>query len=199
MKLLRRSALALMIGAGAVRAQPPPPEPAPAPAAPEPEALAITVKGRVIDAQGRPVAGAKGGIENTPERVKPDKDGRVTIHAPVGAALVIESPRFQLGLATVTGDKLDDVVLLTEGQLSETIEVSGEAPPAAPGAATIDRRELQRIPGTGGDLVKALTVMPGVVNLQIPLGYSGVVIRGSSPQDSKGFVDGFRIPRLFHT
>ena len=34
------------------------------------------------------------------------------------------------------------------------------------------------MPGTGGDVVRALTVMPGVVNLQVPLGYSGVVIRG---------------------
>src|SRR5262249_31934576 len=36
------------------------------------------------------------------------------------------------------------------------------------------------------------------VNLQIPLGYSGVVIRGSSPQDSKVLVDDFEIPVLFH-
>jgi hypothetical protein len=40
--------------------------------------------------------------------------------------------------------------------------------------------------------------MPGVVNVQIPLGYSGVVIRGASPQDSKVLVDGFEIPILFH-
>ena len=54
------------------------------------------------------------------------------------------------------------------------------------------------MPGTGGDIVRALTVMPGVVNLQIPLGYSGVVIRGCSPQDSKVLVDDFEIPVLFH-
>lgn len=200
MKLLRRSALALMLGAGAAAAQPPPPEPAPPPTPDQtaPAAPAIPVTGRVIDAQGKPIAGAKVGIEGTADRVLADKDGRFVISAPVGATLVVESPRFEVGLATVTGAKLDDVVLLTESQVSETIEVSGEAPPAAPGAAAIDRKELQRIPGTGGDLVKALTIMPGVVNLQIPLGYSGVVIRGSSPQDSKVFVDGFEIPVLFH-
>jgi len=38
---------------------------------------------------------------------------------------------------------------------------------------------IERVPGTGGDVVRTLTVMPGVVNLQLPLGYSGVVIRGS--------------------
>jgi hypothetical protein len=36
------------------------------------------------------------------------------------------------------------------------------------------------------------------VNVQIPLGYSGVVVRGAAPQDSKILVDGFEIPILFH-
>ena len=89
-------------------------------------------------------------------------------------------------------------MLLTTRRPRETIEVQGEAPLAAPGAAQLDRQELQRVPGTGGDIVRALTVMPGVVNMQMPLGYSGVVIRGSSPQDSKVLVDDFEIPVLFH-
>ena len=46
--------------------------------------------------------------------------------------------------------------------------------------------------------MRTLTAMPGVVNVQIPLGYSGVVIRGSSPQDSKVLIDDFEIPILFH-
>jgi hypothetical protein len=81
---------------------------------------------------------------------------------------------------------------------SETIEVHGHAPPTTQGAEKLDRNELQRIPGTGGDIVRALTAMPGVVNLQVPLGFTGVVIRGSSPQDSKVMIDGFEVPLLFH-
>jgi hypothetical protein len=91
----------------------------------------------------------------------------------------------------------DDDAILAESY-AETIEVEGEAPPASPGAAKLDRSELQRIPGAGGDVVRALTAMPGVVNLQVPLGYNGVVIRGSSPQDSKVLIDGFEVPVLFH-
>ena len=100
---------------------------------------------------------------------------------------------------------LDDAALLQLSEpppeppeASETIEVHGEAPAAAPGAAKLDRSELSRIPGTGGDFVRALTAMPGVVNLQVPLGYTGVVIRGASPQDSKVMIDGFEVPILFH-
>src|SRR5258705_6593610 len=192
MKLLRSALLALVVGTGAAVAQPP------EGGAPEPPAQTVTVSGRVIDSSGRPVRGAKVGIETTTERVVTDSEGRFTTKAPIGATLVVESKRFQVGIATVTGEPLDDIVLLTDAQSGETIEITGEAPAAAPGAASLDRGELQRVPGTGGDLVKALTVMPGGVNLQPPLGYNGVVIGGSSPQDSRVLVDDFEIPVLFH-
>ena len=168
------------------------------PEQPAPPDLAIKVRGRVINSLGRPVRGAKVSIEGEAQQVPTGADGWFTINAPIGATLVIEATNYEVGLATVSDAKLDDIVLLTTAQTSETIEVSGEAPPPSPGAAKLDRQELQRVPGTGGDVVRALTVMPGVVNLQIPLGYSGVVIRGSSPQDSKVLIDDFEIPVLFH-
>jgi hypothetical protein len=159
----------------------------------------IVVVGRVIDVLGKPVRGATITLEGQTEPAgKTDRKGMFTVKAPMNATLVIESKAFGVGIATVTGRALDDTVLLTEKQLGETIEVTGEGPPPVAGAAKLDREELQRVPGTGGDVVRALTVMPGVVNLQIPLGYSGVVIRGSSPQDSKILIDDFEVPVLFH-
>jgi hypothetical protein len=159
---------------------------------------AVTVRGKVINSLGRPIRGAKVSVEGQSDIVTTGKDGWFRISAPIGSTLVIEANNYEVGLATVDDATLDDIVLLTTAQTAETIEVTGEAPPAAPGAAKLDRQELQRVPGTGGDIVRALTVMPGVVNLQVPLGYSGVVIRGSSPQDSKVLVDDFEIPVLFH-
>ena len=200
MKLLHRTAVALaMLGAGSALAQPQPPE-QPAPDQPATPAATVKVFGRVIDALGRPVRNATITIEGQPDAkpAKTGRDGTFTIDAPIGATLVVEQKAYGVGLATVTGAHVDDVVLLTEAQLGETIEIDSEAPAVAPGAAQLDRKELQRIPGTGGDIVKALTAMPGVVNLQIPLGYSGVVIRGSSPQDSKVLIDDFEVPVLFH-
>jgi len=158
---------------------------------------AIAVAGRVTDAFGKPVAGARVTLEGAAP-VTSDGEGKFRISAPLGASLIVDRDGYDAGFASVTGDALDDVVLLAAGSSAETIEIQGEAPAAAPGAAKLDRGELQRIPGAGGDVVRALTAMPGVVNLQVPLGYSGVVIRGASPQDSKVMIDGFEVPVLFH-
>ena len=157
----------------------------------------ITVTGRVIDAQGHPIRGAEVKLESSTDRVTTDGDGRFRIEAPVGTTLVVTSDRHGVALVNVTGPELEDIVQLPEIS-NEKIEIRGEAPIAAAGAAQLDRDDIQRLPGTGGDAVRALTAMPGVVNLQIPLGYSGVVIRGSSPQDSKVLIDDFEVPLLFH-
>ena len=66
--------------------------------------------------------------------------------------------------------------------------------PTAQGSAQLERTEMERVAGTGNDLVRTLSAMPGVVNFQLPLGYAGIVIRGASPQDSKILVDDFRDP-----
>lgn len=152
----------------------------------------------MIDALGHPVRGAKISVEAGTDVVTSDRGGWFRTTAPMGATLVIDAEGYEVGIATVTGPTLDDIALLRLGQGAETIEVHGRAPAAAPGAAKLDRQELQRVPGTGGDIVRALTVMPGVVNMQVPLGMGGVVIRGSAPQDSKVLVDDFEIPILFH-
>jgi hypothetical protein len=206
----RLAGVILAAWAGSAVAQPPPevprdvpPEDLGEPAAGQGEspalpAAVIATRGRVIDALGRPVRGAKVAVEDGGAAARTDRDGWFRLTAPIGATLVIEASGYEMGLATVTGTRLDEIVLLTLDQTAETIEITSEAPPAAQGAAKLDRKELQRVPGTGGDVVRALTVMPGVVNLQFPIGYSGVAIRGSSPQDSKVLVDDFEIPVLFH-
>lgn len=158
----------------------------------------IEAVGRVIDRAGEPIAGARVSVEGSPPSALTDRSGRFTVSAPVGATLVIEHEGDELGLAVVTGQPLDDVVLRPLDASGEMIEIRGEKPLEAPGAATLDRAELERVPGTGGDLVQTLRVMPGVTNLEVPVGIAGVPIRGSSPQDSKILVDGFEIPILFH-
>jgi hypothetical protein len=169
-----------------------------APIAPAPDEPIIATTGRVIDKLGKPIRGATVSAEATGVSTTTDRYGRFTIKAPNHGELTIEKTGFEEQLAIVTSGSLDDVLLLGSEDLQETIEVKGEPPPPAAGAAQLDRQDLERVPGTGGDVVRTLTVMPGVVNLQLPIGYSGIVIRGSSPQDSQILVDDFEVPVLFH-
>ena len=167
-------------------------------AAPEP---LLDVSGRVIDALGVPVIGAAVSIDGvtTAAPAKTDRRGRFRLtNVPQNANLIVQKDGFATGLAIASATELDDVVLLSEKQASETIEIHGEGPPSAAGAAKLDRGEIERMPGTGNDLVRTLSAMPGVVNSQLPLGYAGVVIRGSSPQDSKILIDDFEVPLLYH-
>lgn len=187
------AAIALLLGSSVAQAQDAPPA-EPPPAAPVER---ITISGRVIDNLGKPIKGVQVNVEGETETVTTDKDGVYTLTAPMGASLLFNSEKYGSALGTVTGPVVDDVAMLLD-LTSEKIEVVGRAPTAAVGAAQLTREELQRIPGTGGDVVRTLTAMPGVVNTQLPQGYSGVVIRGASPQDSKVLVDDFEIPILFH-
>ena len=187
----------LWLGSSAAANAQPPAAASPAPASAQPAVRPISVTGRVIDALGRPLRGVSVSIEGAAEHVTTDAGGRFTLDARLDASLVVASERHGVALARVTGPELADTVLILD-LANERIEIGGEAPTVAAGSAQLDREELQRIPGTGGDVVRALTAMPGVVNTQLPLGYSGVVIRGSSPQDSKVLIDDFEIPLLFH-
>lgn len=82
---------------------------------------------------------------------------------------------------------------------TEVIAIEGERPAAAPGATTVRRAELTRIPGSRGDALTGVKNLPGVANNgSLTPGSGGLVIRGSSPEDSRILVDGFEIPILYH-
>jgi hypothetical protein len=163
----------------------------------QPARAAVVIHGRVIDALGRPIAGASVALEGG-AAVTTDAQGRYTIAgAPLGASLIVLRDGYTAGLATAA-EPTDDVVLLTEAAASETIAITGEAPIPAQGAGKLARADLERLPGAGNDAIRALEAMPGVVSFPMPLADSGIAIRGSSPQDSKILVDDFEVPMLYH-
>ncbi len=78
----------------------------------------------------------------------------------------------------------------------EEVEVRGTKPPREVVKRTLDQRELNRIPGTGGDALRSLQNLPGVAR---PPALSGLlIVRGAAPQDSVYFVDGTPIPIVYH-
>jgi hypothetical protein len=185
----------LVLAAGVAHAQPETPR------VPAPPAATLAVHGRVVDAFGKPIAGATISVDSRPDlhAAVADAQGRYRLDgAELGAELVIAAEGYEAALIAVTGPEVGEVVLLSLKQAHETIELSGRPPPDTAGAAQLDREEVRRIPGTGDDLVRSLTAMPGVVNAPLPTAYNGIVIRGSAPEDSKFLIDGFEVPALYH-
>ncbi len=56
--------------------------------------------------------------------------------------------------------------------------------------------EIQKIPGTQGDALRAVQNMPGVA--RAAFGGGQLVVRGSSPGDTRVFFEGIEIPQLYH-
>ncbi|HJL22448.1 MAG TPA: TonB family protein, partial [Polyangiaceae bacterium LLY-WYZ-15_(1-7)] len=71
-----------------------------------------------------------------------------------------------------------------------------DPPPREVTRRTIPREQLTRIPGTRGDALRAIEVLPGVA--RPPFGTGQLIIRGSSPQDSQVFIEGIPVPQLYH-
>jgi TonB family protein len=74
------------------------------------------------------------------------------------------------------------------------VTVRGDRP--APSAATLSRAEVRQIPGTFGDPFRAVEVLPGVTPIVSGLPY--FYVRGAPPGDVGYFLDGVRVPYLFH-
>jgi outer membrane receptor protein involved in Fe transport len=61
---------------------------------------------------------------------------------------------------------------------------------------TLEIEEVRRVPGALGDAVRALQNLPGVA--RAPFGQGQLLIRGTGPEDTGTYLDGMRVPILFH-
>jgi hypothetical protein len=75
------------------------------------------------------------------------------------------------------------------------IIIRGERPEPSR-TATLSRAEVRQIPGTFGDPFRAIEIMPGVT--PIVSGLPFFFVRGAPPGDVGYFLDGIRVPLLFH-
>lgn len=96
----------------------------------------------------------------------------------------------------VAGEAVD--VKYRLAPLSEGLEITvkGERPPREVTRRTLERREINRIPGTSGDALRSLQSLPGVAR---PPGLAGLlIVRGSSPEGTGYFIDGTDVPLIYH-
>ena len=99
----------------------------------------------------------------------------------------VESPGFQPienQEEVVAGEETEATYRLAPVSEGIEITVQGERPPREVTRRTIERREIERIPGTSGDALRSLQSLPGVAR---PPGLAGLlIVRGSSPQRHAG-------------
>jgi TonB family protein len=69
-------------------------------------------------------------------------------------------------------------------------------PPREVTRRSIPKEELTRIPGTRGDALRTVELLPGVA--RPPYGSGVIIVRGSSPQDTQVLLEGIPVALLYH-
>jgi TonB family protein len=88
--------------------------------------------------------------------------------------------------ASVSGDDDSDFeIVVTAPRIGKQV-VSTE----------IAAEQGRRVPGTQGDVLKVVENLPGVARSAV--GSGQLVVWGAAPEDTQVFVEGMRIPRLYH-
>ncbi len=162
---------------------------------------APSIRGRLFDAtSGKPVPGASVFNKETGESAITDDAGNFEfLPGSEGPAnLVVIDPSYRRAEAKFDGTHAVSIELEPVSLRGAEILVEVERERAAAGETTMKREEIVRVPGARGDALAAVKNLPGVANTQGFGPNAGLVIRGSSPADSRVFVDGFEIPLLFH-
>jgi TonB family protein len=78
-----------------------------------------------------------------------------------------------------------------------TIEVIAPRIQKETTTVAIKTEEARKVPGTGGEALRVVQNLPGVG--RAAFGSGALVVWGAAPQDTRVYVDGVRIPQLYHT
>jgi TonB dependent receptor/TonB-dependent Receptor Plug Domain len=71
-----------------------------------------------------------------------------------------------------------------------------EAPPRDVTKRSVENQVVQHMPGTRGDALRAIEIMPGVARTS--LGQGDPILRGAAAGESQVFLDGIPVPFMFH-
>lgn len=128
--------------------------------------------------------------------------GRFYFHGVVagGYEIIAIDDRFERFTRTLSleADEAVDLKLYMRpkgGNPYETV-VEGERERLEVTRRSLDRRQLTTVPGTFGDPIRVIQSLPGLARSPFSTGF--LLIRGSNPDDSSVFIDGHRVPLLFH-
>lgn len=175
-------------------------KPVPAPAA-APAAPAAALSGRVSRKGDRaPLAGVSVFIDDGDARAVTGADGRFAVDAlvPGEHAVKLRGPTIAPIDTTVSlnPNKRLELTIYADAKERYKSTVRGKRAMLETVEQTLQAEEIQRIPGTQGDTLKAVQNLPGVA--RAPFGIGLLSVWGSAPADTRAYVDGVNIPTLYH-
>lgn len=163
----------------------------------------VNFSGRALERGTRnPLKGAEVVLPELDQSTVTDEEGRFSFRGvPVGTheVLVVQGgyDRFRTKETITEGQETQATYYVQRRIFSpyETV-VRSDRERKEVTRTTLQAAEVQRIPGTQGDTLKVVQNLPGVARPAFNGGQ--LIIRGTSPQESGVFLDGQRIPLLYH-
>lgn len=158
--------------------------------------------GRVLQkGTGQPLTGAEVYLLDLDEAVLTDANGRFERQlTPGGYAVTVNVPQhypFQTLERLEPGAAVEVKYYIEPKRYDKyrTI-VWGDEGKALVGRTTLAEAEIYEVPGTVGDPIRVVMLMPGVTSSMSGLGYP--VVRGVLPGDARYEMDGVQVPMLYH-
>ena len=172
----------------------------------------LSLSTQVQDAQGLPLPGARVvvvGPDGARQEALTDADGVARFaDLPVGSWTVAATAEGWLtgsAGAELDAETIRELTFTLQpdvpdrgppGEAGEEIEIVGQRLQPEVTERVLSVEQIQYLPGTGGDVVKAVQNLPGVN--RAPLGVGQILIRGTAPEDSAAYLDGMPLPIVFH-
>jgi len=131
-----------------------------------------------------------------------DSDGRFAFYdLEPGTWRILSEPDGYFPLRTseelAKGERIDAVFLIEKASYNPfDVLVEGQRPRKEVSRTSLQVEEIEKVPGTFGDVLAVIQNLPGVARTG-PVG-GDIVVRGSSPEDTQVFVDGINVPIIYH-
>jgi hypothetical protein len=163
---------------------------------------AVVIEGRLLErGTRRALAAASVSVEGGPS-VEADAQGRFALRGVTSGhrRIRVVSPDhepFETSEEVRAGEKTE-VTYYVRRRATSRYEavVQGERDRKEVAKKSLSLEEIKRVPGTSGDAVAVVQMLPGVA--RAPYGLGLLPVRGTRPGDTLGYVDGITIPNVYH-